>query len=234
MLRVFIMCLLLLIPGKQGTERGGTEAKVGLPIVMQTLSRAGLSGSLAYWGRCNLGQRLDFPRLESPTEATDDPVKTLRKIFTDDPAMTVSLNDEGTIIRMVERDVPNDLLDIKISHISFDVSSISQGPILNPTDALSTILSASEVSQFMKSHGIVTPFPFQNVNGGRSQSSKSLRLSGSLSNVTLSQALDHILQTFPGLWVYENCPNRNGKRAVDFAIYPNNPGWQVLKHQTKQ
>jgi hypothetical protein len=46
------------------------------------------------------------------------------------------------------------------------------------------------------------------------------RVSGELNNVTLSQALDYMLKTFPGLWVYENCPGDNKyKRVVLFTFY---------------
>jgi len=38
--------------------------------------------------------------------------------------------------------------------------------------------------------------------------------------VTLSEALDYMLKTFPGLWVYESCRG-SGKdnRVVVFAFY---------------
>jgi hypothetical protein len=47
------------------------------------------------------------------------------------------------------------------------------------------------------------------------------RVSGELNNVTLSEALDYMLKTFPGLWVYENChgSGNDKTRVVVFAFY---------------
>jgi hypothetical protein len=39
-------------------------------------------------------------------------------------------------------------------------------------------------------------------------------MAGPMDNVTVSQALDRILQVFPGMWVYENCPGDDGKGHV--------------------
>jgi hypothetical protein len=39
-------------------------------------------------------------------------------------------------------------------------------------------------------------------------------ISGFLENVTVSEALDYVLKTFPGVWIYENCPAR-GDRGRD-------------------
>jgi hypothetical protein len=37
---------------------------------------------------------------------------------------------------------------------------------------------------------------------------------GELNDVTVSQALDYVLQTFPGYWIYENCATKERGRSV--------------------
>jgi len=46
-----------------------------------------------------------------------------------------------------------------------------------------------------------------------------LVLYGHLRDVTVSQALDYILQTFRGFWVYENCVDEQGKRTVRLSFH---------------
>jgi hypothetical protein len=48
---------------------------------------------------------------------------------------------------------------------------------------------------------------------------QSPRISGSLENVTLSQALDRVLKTFPGIWVYEDCPKSDKKNRVIYLRF---------------
>ena len=82
-------------------------------------------------------------------------------------------------------------------------------------NVLQFITHAPEVETFMKDHGIRQPPRMINQS-----SSPVPRVSGELNNITLSEALDYMLKTFPGLWVYENCPGSGeNKRVVVFAFY---------------
>ena len=46
---------------------------------------------------------------------------------------------------------------------------------------------------------------------------------GNLNDVTLAQALDYVLKTFPGFWAYENCQREDGTRVVFFEIFQTFP-----------
>jgi hypothetical protein len=53
-------------------------------------------------------------------------------------------------------------------------------------------------------------------------------VSGELNNVTVSQALDYMLKTLPGLWVYKNCPgDGKDKRLVLFTFYRTGNAQQI-------
>lgn len=135
-------------------------------------------------------------------------------MFANDEDMQVTQEPDGTI-RMAEKSVPQDLLNVKIGHISFDEEHKARYPMNFAKNVLWFITHTQEVETFMRDHDIRQPPQMQN-----EASSSVPRVSGELNNVTLSEALDYMLKTFPGLWVYENCPG-SGKdnRVVVFAFY---------------
>ena len=134
-------------------------------------------------------------------------------MFTNDEDMEVTQEPDG-MIRIVEKSVPQDLLNLKIRHISFDEEN-KKLPMSFPINVLWVITHSSEVVTFMKDNDIRLVPTMMN-----EASSPVPRVSGELNNVTLSQALDYTLKTFPGLWVYENCPSDNKyKRVALFTFY---------------
>ena len=112
----FVLILLSLCLGQ---ERGGTDRTVAVPLLERILGGAHASGSLAYWGRCELGDPYpDFPALSSPSDDSRPPSEVLWEVFSKDRQMQVTQESNG-LIRMFETDVPMDLLDVRISHLSF-------------------------------------------------------------------------------------------------------------------
>jgi hypothetical protein len=87
-----------------------------------------------------------------------------------------------------------------------------------PYVALTTILAAPEVTAFKKAHTIDSDGT-RRVPGNILSQSKLPEVAGELNNVTLSQALDSVLKTFPGYWVYEDASCADGSRAVRFCFY---------------
>jgi hypothetical protein len=195
-------------------SRGGQDYRATVGPITEVLRRAKISGSLEYWGSCNReGPFPDFPPVTTLSSPSAPPLQTLREMFANDEDMQVTQEPDGTI-RMVEKSVPQDLLNVKIGHISFDKEHKEGLPMYFPTNVLSFITHTPEVATFMKDHSI------RRLGGKLSEASSPPRVSGELNNATLSEALDYMLKTFPGLWVYENCPG-SGKdnRVVVFAFY---------------
>lgn len=113
------------------------------------------------------------------------------------------------MIRMIEPGVPVDILSVKISHISFREARY------DPNLALSDILQAPEVVAFMEAHSFEGQF---RGHGGGATGNRlgkwpleAPHISGSLDNLTLGEALNAVLKTFPGIWVYENCSASGGR-----------------------
>jgi len=232
--RAFKVGLIAIVPllSCYGAQRGGVPSDAAAPIVMGILSRAHASASLEYWGRCD-STLPDFPVVRTPSGGASSAVDALREVFADDPNMEVT-QEPGGKIRMVEADVPQDLLNVRISHISFKVNYEDTDALYVPRDALRAIMLAPEIETYMKAHDIGPPSDFESITGGRSEPSPKLpHISGNLDNVTLSEALDRVLQTFPGLWIYENCPSKKRTRAVFFMFFQDTPAWPLLEKRGK-
>jgi hypothetical protein len=110
------------------------------------LYRAHTSGSLAYWGDCRSnGAIFDFPRLRFPSHKDAPPIQLLREMFVDYPKMRVTQERNGNI-RMIQSDIPQDLLDFRLSHVSFGSRN---NPLTSPIMVLWMLLASPDVKAFM-------------------------------------------------------------------------------------
>ncbi len=185
--------------------------------ILNILDRAKLSGSLEVSGSCDSFAYPGFPelpQLRTPVTSSDTPLHSLRKLFVNDSKMHVTQDSDGTI-RMTESNVPRDFLNLKIDHISF------ASQVYSANAAVRYVLSSPEVELFMKSGGINFPFSGGVASGIIGPGSPtSPHISGSIENLTVSGAMDRILKTFPGIWIYEDCPrNDTRNRIVYFQFY---------------
>lgn len=188
-------------------------------LVLDVLASARLSGSLQYNGKCGPGVILpDLPRIhEAQKPFAGKAVDTLGSMLSVDPRMVV-FTDANGIVRVVETDVQTGILHVRINHLVFD-------RISDPEEALGIVLGAIEVQSFMQSHGIAQPFdiyapPIYFLPGVNKSFNPGVRnISGELKDVTLGDALDYILKTFPGFWLYQNCQT-GGQRVVYFDLFP--------------
>jgi len=147
--------------------------------------------------------------------------------------MEVTQGTNG-LIRMFETDVPRDFLDIKIRRVSFGAPEQSPDIFNGPNDALYAILSTPEVKAYRIAHKIG---PFSESQYGSHGPASKQQVSGDLYDVTMMQALDYILQTFPGFWIYLNCQSNDGElgRYVHFGFYKTDmsPTDRSLKEKSK-
>ncbi len=205
----FAVCVLAGSSGQQ--VQAGSRAAASLQPILDVLDKAKLSGSLEFSGACDMGKFPNFPPLRTlATRSGDSPLQILREMFADDPAMQVTQAPDGTI-RMIEAGVPTDLPDLRIRHALFENGRYA---MYNPNIALRFILRAPEVVAFMKDHDIGWPYTSEAAEPAGQWPTELPHISGSLDNVALSEALDHVLKTFPGIWIYENCPQNDKKRRV--------------------
>src|ERR1700691_2534155 len=149
-----VASVLILLTSCLGQDRGGVDPKVALPLIKNVLHAANVSGSLAYWGRCEPHKPYpDFPKLRVLPNYSGSADEVLQEIFADDPKMHVAREPDG-MIRMVETDVPADLLEVRIRHVSFGSPEPSPDMFNGPNNAMLLVLSAPEVKMFRRAHNI--------------------------------------------------------------------------------
>ncbi len=123
------------------------------------------------------------------------------------------------MIRMVEADVPTDILNVRIHYISFkvlDADGSGSTSLHGPRVALWTILRTAEVESFRKEHHVDLAAETYRLDGFVGSPPD---VTGELHDVTFSQALDYVLKTSPGYWVYEDASCEDGSREVQFRFY---------------
>lgn len=181
----------------------------------RVLRGADVSGSLAYRS-CGFHTKLpdDLPPLRSLANYSGDPSTVLQRMFADDPRMRVTW--QGGKVRMMETDVPMDLLNFRIHHLSFyPPDKGDREPVQGPRMALFAILQNPEVQAFKRVHHIGPSLDAGFLSPGDAMSRKPV-VHGELKEVTISEALDYVLETFPGFWIYEDCVDNNGERSTYF------------------
>jgi len=205
----------------QDTDSKHIRQGSGTPqLILNVLTSARVSASLEYNGRCGPNVFIpDLPPIFEPRKPYGPlPANTLHSMFSKDRGMVISQDSKG-IIRVVETGVQTDILEVTIHHLSFD-------GISDPDQALHVVLNAPEIKSFMKAHDIGQPFdiyhpPIWAVPGPNASPTPGLpHISGELNEVRLSDALDYILKTFPGFWLYQDCRNSDGRRVVYFGLFP--------------
>lgn len=209
--------------GQQSRRFSEERIREGLrtsQLISNVLARAQVSGSLEFNGKCGPDVLVpDLPPVREPQKPyAPNAANTLRSMFAVEGRMVVSQESNG-IIRVVEPSVQTDILHVRINHLSFN-------RISDPDQALNVVLGAPEVQSFMQTHGIGQPLnvhtpPLYTLPGVRTAPAPGvLSVSGELNDVTLADALDYLLKTFPGFWLYQDCKSLDGQRIVYFTLFP--------------
>src|SRR5580700_2916961 len=138
---VIIMAALALTTPCMGQDKAKVNPAMTADMIGRVLAKARASGSLVYHGQCqDRGETWDLPAVNSPKQRETNPVQILREMFADDSKMQVARDINGNI-RMVETDVPRDLLDLRIVQVPF----ASDSRIHDPRVAVSQIMVTPDV-----------------------------------------------------------------------------------------
>jgi hypothetical protein len=132
----------------------GAQWTAPLQPILEALDDAKLSGSLELSGGCSQTYLPSFPQSHALAASEGSTVQKLREILAEAPTMHVSQDPDGAV-RMVETGVPADLLNVRISHITF--GDYEHNAIFTPNDALHSIFRAPELVSFMSEHGLELP-----------------------------------------------------------------------------
>jgi hypothetical protein len=202
-----ILAPILILVGPCNAQQVGFNVDDSPQLIRNVLREAHVSGSLAYSASC---KSPIVPHVRTPRRS-GSAADVLQSMFDDQSTIHVTQEPNG-LVRMAAVDVPTDILRIRIHHISFAQSDSE--PVSGPPFAVMRIMSASEVGIFMKEHDIRTS-AFR-IEGTYPRLPD---IPGELYDVTVSEALDYVLMTFPGYWVYENCTTPESTRSINFRFY---------------
>jgi hypothetical protein len=166
--------------------------------------------------RSGINWAMQFPRVKTklPSKGAAG-VAAVHEMFQEDP--NVQVTEDNGIIRVRIGKVPTDLLRTRLAHISFDREAR-----YDPNQALGAIIGTNEVQTAMQSLRLTLPV---GPGGGTLVVPQKdfLHLPGSISNVTVEQALDTVAKTWEGQVVvmYFVCkqPKDSGERLFHFATY---------------
>lgn len=219
--RIAMAILLCLVGSCLSQEKGGVDQRAALPEVQRILSTEGRSGSLEYWGFCDTNKDWpDFPEPRSVSRRKGSALDLLQWMFADDRKMQVTQERDGKI-RMVEADVPQDLLQVKIHHITFSMPYTNGAIAHSGPMAVYALLNAPEVIAFMERIiGRDVAWEGWAMPGALTLEGPSMP---ELNDVTVEQALNDVLLTFPGFWFYQNCHDSQGRRKISVGFAKNLP-----------
>lgn len=213
-------CLLLIIgvalgctkvsPPQNSVVSSAAEARMSsefVATVLRVLEENNRSGSLVFRGRCtDSGGVTDSFKVSSPAHGVA-PIEALRQAFVNDSALTVKEDSSG-MIRVVGGDVQPELLGVTIHDVKFQ----DEG---DPREATYKLLASPELKTYMQGHRT----EFVTTSGGLVPPPSGRHLSGTLTDMTVSQSLDRIVQTFPGVWTYEECVTSQGEKRVVISFH---------------
>ena len=178
-----------------------------IATVLRVLEENHRSGSLVYRGHCtDSGGMADSFRVALPAHDAP-PVEALRQAFVNDPTLTVKEDSSG-MIRVVGGDVQPELLGVMIHDVKFQEEN-------DPREATYKLLASPELKTYMQGHRV----EFVTTSGGLVPPASGRHLNGTLTDMAVSQSLDRIAQTFPGVWIYEECITEQGEKRVEINFH---------------
>ena len=226
LLGIMIACLPALLLAQEVKHPAPRLVKPLDPL-LSAFNREGVSGSLELSGRCDTTRfppNFGFPHWNAPAAREGTALEVARETLANDPSIRIS-QDSDRKVRMVEAGVPTDLLNVRIKHISFESNGepLEYGAFTANEAATRVILRAPEILAFMKDHDIKDPFNGQGGSGGPGAKRVVTppNMSGSMDDLTLSDALDRVLRTFGGIWIYEDCPATSDQKRTFFFRFVN-------------
>jgi hypothetical protein len=217
--RSIVIISLFVAFGQVPRSYAGHDRDADLFPLLKVLDRSNSSASVELLGQCASKALPEFPRLRPA--AKDGPVlEILRAMLADNRKMKIR-QDAGGMIRIKQSGPSRDLLNVRIADVRFDVGVYGQLGPYSPTAAMYSIFESPEVQRFMRERKI--DWAFQTIfvaSGNPVPVPDAPHISGTLKSVTLEQALDFVLQTFPGVWIYDSCPNASdGQRRFYLGFF---------------
>jgi hypothetical protein len=180
------------------------------------LNKFGTSASFVYRSNCASAGWHDDLNIRLHIKYTESAVEALREVFADEKTIQVS-EEPGGMVRITDSSVPQALLDVRMRRVYLTSRWEPGGVLYDPDDVALDVMETPEVQAFMAAHDLHKPNFYSRLVPTPSPSLP--HMSGQLENLTVREALDRTLQTFPGLWSYTQCTNGEGRKLVSISFY---------------
>jgi hypothetical protein len=139
-----------------------------------------------------------------------DAEKTLRLMLKNDKRFRIKTDPDG-VVRVFEPGIPNDVLNIRVKRVK-----LSEEQRFNDKDAMGAVLQAPEVQTYFEAHNIEQPI---DLGGFINPSDPRLpHLETAIENMTVLDALKHILLVFGETGVYKDAKDTRGRRVVSISF----------------
>lgn len=171
-------------------------------------------GSLLTGGGCNAPDALSDAVSDALPSTPAGPFQNIAGALTAlskvDPRISWSRGPDG-IIRVRDGQVPEGLLHLRVRHLHFNNRA-------EPAFAIEDILSTPEVRAYLRQHGIDEGM-YTRAGGILTASTNGLpRLSDTMRNATVAQALDRVAKFYPALWIDSDCESGSRRVVVITAL----------------
>jgi hypothetical protein len=209
----------LLVPPSLAVPSAAQMERPLYPLY-EVLANSKVSASMEFSGTCEPNAAF-FPNPQAPPTVNGAALDVAREMFAGDARMKVTADADGTV-RIKQRGIQDDILNVKIGRIKIGGDTPDTATYA-PNLVLFAVMRAPEVAGFMKAHQMEWPPTLLFFEGSLIPPGFGFpHLSGSLENVTVSEVFDYALRTFPGIWLYKNCPAHHGnKRRIQFRFLKN-------------
>jgi hypothetical protein len=140
-----------------------------------------------------------------------DVVRQLRAMLAHDKKFRVA-TDPDEVITVCESGVPQDVLGIGLKRVE-----LSETERFNPDQAMDAVFDAPEVKAYFRAHNITRPIDIGGFISGPNPDRP--HLEPSIENMTVLNALKHILAVFPHTALYNESIDPRGRRVVSVGFW---------------
>ncbi len=157
-------------------------------------------------GQFMLPDPIQFTKVKSNA----DTAQTITSMLASDKRFQVIADPDGTIM-VIQHGMPQDVLDLRFNHVK-----LSEVQRFNPDLAMSAVLEAPEVKAYFKVHDIRLPVDLGGfINPVRPDLP---HLPNVIENMTLLDAMKHIIAVFHQTGTYKEETDSRGRRVVAFGF----------------
>ena len=187
----------------------GTVDQSPKEAILSVLRQGNLSAIVEVRGRCLDAHAIAYTLKVNPQRSQEgEPLAQLRSLLSGNQGLNFFVNGANLIVISSEG-VDRDLLQVRIRHLR-----LSETEQYNPNDALLAALASKEIQGYMSQHNI----SLTNQWGGLRAvpSTEMTHMRPQFDDLTLDQFEKKILETFPGIVVYQECSMPHGRVLVSF------------------